>query len=139
MTLQAVFPHAHLLCKEIEVTATLPDGKNIPVIWIKNWDWDWQDEYLYQKPLEIPRGTQVHMRFRFDNSSDNIKDTPPSRREECAGASKRQTRWLSASSRYWWIGKWLKLLTGGGRNAGGIGILDPATRTSGFKRWRRMR
>jgi hypothetical protein len=72
--LQGVFPHAHLVCKEIEVTATLPDGKNIPVIWIKNWDWDWQDEYLYTHPLDIPRGTQIHMRFRFDNSDANLKN-----------------------------------------------------------------
>ncbi len=79
--LQGVFPHAHLVCKEVEVTATLPDGKNIPVIWIKNWDWDWQDEYLYTHPLDIPRGTQVHMRFKFDNSSDNPKNPskPPKR------------------------------------------------------------
>jgi len=74
-----VFPHAHLLCKEIEVTATLPDGKTLPIIWIKGWDWDWQDEYLYKKPLDIPRGTKVHMRFRYDNSSNNLRNpsTPP--------------------------------------------------------------
>ena len=79
--LQGVFPHAHLVCKEIEVTATLPDGKNIPIIWIKDWDWDWQDEYLYNHVLDIPRGTQVHMRFRYDNSSDNVKNPnkPPRR------------------------------------------------------------
>jgi mono/diheme cytochrome c family protein len=79
--LQGVFPHAHLICKEVEVTATLPDGKKIPVIWIKDWDWDWQDEYLYSHPLDIPKGTQVHMRFRFDNSEANVKNPskPPKR------------------------------------------------------------
>jgi hypothetical protein len=81
VTLQAVFPHAHLLCKEIEVTATLPDGKNMPVIWIKNWDWDWQDEYQYQTPLQIPAGTKIHMRFRFDNSAENIKNPSKPPRE----------------------------------------------------------
>lgn len=81
VTLQGVFPHAHLVCKEIEVTATLPDGKDIPIIWIKNWDWGWQDDYLYEHPLDIPRGTQVHMRFRFDNSSNNLSNpsNPPKR------------------------------------------------------------
>jgi hypothetical protein len=79
--LQGVFPHAHLVCKEVEVTATLPDGKQIPIIWIKDWDWDWQDEYLYTHPLDIPKGTVVHMRFRFDNSSDNARNPskPPRR------------------------------------------------------------
>lgn len=79
--LQGVFPHAHLLCKEIEVTATLPNGKKLPIIWIKDWDWDWQDEYLYKTPLDIPRGTQVHMRFRYDNSAENLRNPtkPPKR------------------------------------------------------------
>lgn len=81
VVLQGVFPHAHLLCKEIEVTATLPDGKKLPIIWIKDWDWDWQDEYLYKHPLEIPRGTRVTMRFRYDNSADNLRNpTHPPRR-----------------------------------------------------------
>jgi mono/diheme cytochrome c family protein len=81
VVLQGVFPHAHLLCKEIEVTATLPDGKTLPIIWIKDWNWDWQDEYLYRKPLDIPKGTRVDMRFRYDNSMDNPRNpTRPPRR-----------------------------------------------------------
>lgn len=81
LTLQAVFPHAHLVCKEIQVSATLPDGKDLPIIWIRNWDWDWQDEYQFAHPLHVPKGTHVHMRFRFDNSSENLKNpsNPPRR------------------------------------------------------------
>ncbi|HWE96603.1 MAG TPA: hypothetical protein VG269_21770 [Tepidisphaeraceae bacterium] len=79
--LAGVFPHAHLLCKEVQVTATLPDGKELSIIWIKDWDWDWQDEYLYQHPIDIPQGTKVFMRFRYDNSADNPRNptTPPRR------------------------------------------------------------
>ncbi|HEX4797509.1 MAG TPA: cytochrome c [Humisphaera sp.] len=69
-----VIPHAHLLCKEIQVNATLPDGRDLPLIWIKDWDWNWQEQYQYQEPLDIPRGTQVHMRFRYDNSAQNPRN-----------------------------------------------------------------
>ena len=61
--------------------ATLPDGSEKPLIWIRNWDWDWQDQYHYVEPLHIPRGSKVRMQFAYDNSADNIKNpsSPPAR------------------------------------------------------------
>ncbi|HEY8748663.1 MAG TPA: hypothetical protein VIM11_11860 [Tepidisphaeraceae bacterium] len=77
--LQGVFPHAHLLCREIKVTATLPDGATMPLIWIKDWDWNWQGEYLYTKPIMLPPGTKIRQEFTYDNSSTNIHNpnSPP--------------------------------------------------------------
>jgi mono/diheme cytochrome c family protein len=34
--LLGIFPHAHLLCREIKVTAKLPTGEPMPLIWIKD-------------------------------------------------------------------------------------------------------
>ena len=79
--LAGIFPHAHLLCKEIKVTATLPDGAVEPLIWIKDWDWNWQDFYQYSHILQIPRGTKVTQQFIYDNSADNPHNpsSPPQR------------------------------------------------------------
>lgn len=79
--LQGIIPHAHLLCRQIKVTATLPDGTVEPLIWIKDWDWNWQEQYQYVKPLHVPRGTEVRQEFVYDNSSDNPHNpnTPPKR------------------------------------------------------------
>jgi mono/diheme cytochrome c family protein len=79
--LEGIFPHAHLLCKQIKVTADLPDGSTQPLIWIKDWDWNWQDFYMYSHVLNIPRGTKVNMTFTYDNSSDNVHNpsNPPQR------------------------------------------------------------
>lgn len=79
--LEGIIPHAHLLCRQIKVTATLPDGTVEPLIWIKDWDWNWQEQYQYAKPLHVPRGTQVRQEFFYDNSSDNPHNpnTPPKR------------------------------------------------------------
>jgi mono/diheme cytochrome c family protein len=76
-----IFPHAHLLCKEIKVDATLPDGKKIPLIWIKDWDWNWQDEFLYNKNIKLPRGTKIDQKYVFDNSAENVHNpsNPPKR------------------------------------------------------------
>jgi hypothetical protein len=79
--LQGIFPHAHLLCREIKVTATLPDGTIEPLIWIKDWDWNWQDFYQYSHVLQVPRGTKVTQEFVYDNSADNPHNpsSPPQR------------------------------------------------------------
>jgi hypothetical protein len=79
--LSGIIPHAHLLCRDVKVTATLPDGTEKPLIWIDDWDWNWQEQYQYVQPLLIPRGTKVRMQFTYDNSADNIHNpnTPPKR------------------------------------------------------------
>ena len=84
MTLVGITPHAHLICKQMDVWATLPDsagGKKLPLIRIDDWDFNWQGQYRYATPLKLPAGTTLHMRYVYDNSSDNVRNpnTPPKR------------------------------------------------------------
>jgi hypothetical protein len=74
-----ITPHAHYVCKDMKVNATLPDGKKQPLIWIKDWDFSWQDQYLYRTPLKFPAGTTLSMEYTYDNSADNPRNpsTPP--------------------------------------------------------------
>jgi hypothetical protein len=74
-----ITPHAHLICREIKATATTPDGRDIPLIWIKDWDFNWQGTYHYTQPLQLPAGTLVNFTYTYDNSSDNIHNpnNPP--------------------------------------------------------------
>jgi mono/diheme cytochrome c family protein len=67
----AVFPHAHYLCKDMKVDATLPDGTTQPLIWIKDWDFNWQGAYRYASPLPLPKGTRLDMQYIYDNSAAN--------------------------------------------------------------------
>jgi len=69
--LAGLTPHAHYLCKEMKVTATLPDGSTQPLIWIKDWDFNWQNAYRYKTPLELPKGTRIDMEYTYDNSENN--------------------------------------------------------------------
>ncbi len=64
-------PHAHYLCKDMKVTATLPDGSSKPLIWIKDWDFNWQNAYRYKTPLELPKDTRIDMEYTYDNSENN--------------------------------------------------------------------
>jgi hypothetical protein len=76
-----ITPHAHLICKDMKGTARLPDGTTRPLIWISDWDFNWQEQYQYAKPLKLPQGTRLEMEFTYDNSADNIRNpnNPPRR------------------------------------------------------------
>ncbi|MDE2506120.1 MAG: redoxin family protein [Planctomycetota bacterium] len=67
----AALPHGHFLMRQIKLTATLPDGEVIPMLWIDDWDFNWQGRYAYAKPLALPKGTRLELTARYDNSSAN--------------------------------------------------------------------
>jgi mono/diheme cytochrome c family protein len=75
----SVSPHMHLLGRTVMATATLPDGSQTELLTIPHWDFGWQDRYSYKKPLLLPRGTRVRVRWIFDNSSTNPRNphSPP--------------------------------------------------------------
>jgi hypothetical protein len=69
--LVAITPHAHYLCRDMKVNADLPDGRRVPLIWIKDWDFNWQGSYTYKQPVHLPRGTLVWFEYTYDNSAAN--------------------------------------------------------------------
>jgi mono/diheme cytochrome c family protein len=77
----SAFAHAHYLAKEMKADATLPDGSKKPLLWIRDWDFNWQDSYTYKTPFTLPKGTKVDVTLTYDNSSDNPRNpTNPPRR-----------------------------------------------------------
>lgn len=79
--LYSATPHAHYVGKEFKGWAELPDGSEVPLIWIKDWDFAWQDMYVYEKPVVLPAGTTIRARIRYDNSAGNPRNpsSPPKR------------------------------------------------------------
>jgi mono/diheme cytochrome c family protein len=73
--------HAHYLGREMKATATLPDGTIKPLLWIQDWDFNWQDRYAYKDPFDLPKGTRIDVQIGWDNSPDNPRNprTPPRR------------------------------------------------------------
>jgi tetratricopeptide (TPR) repeat protein len=67
----AVQPHAHFLAKEARAWATLPGGAVVPLVYIKDWNFHWQDVYTYAQPLALPKGSVIEMRYTYDNSTAN--------------------------------------------------------------------
>jgi peroxiredoxin len=81
LTLNSVFPHMHLIGKEMKITATLPDKSTKPLVWIKDWNFYWQDSYVYREPVHLPKGTRIEVEAYYDNSAQNPfnPSSPPKR------------------------------------------------------------
>ena len=79
--LVGITPHAHYICKDMKVNAYLPDGSVTPLIWIKDWDFNWQGAYSYANPVKLPKGTRIEMEYSYDNSANNPRNpaNPPNR------------------------------------------------------------
>jgi len=78
-TLLTIFPHMHVLGRQMTVTATLPDGTTKPLIDIPDWDFNWQGFYAYKEPVHHPAGSRVDLVARYDNSAENPRNptSPP--------------------------------------------------------------
>jgi Tfp pilus assembly protein PilF/mono/diheme cytochrome c family protein len=79
--LLAIYPHAHYLGKDLLALATQPDGSSQTLIHIKHWDLNWQAVYRYEKPVFLPKGTVISMKYSYDNSEGNRANPndPPQR------------------------------------------------------------
>ena len=75
-----ISPHMHNLGREFKVTAEVP-GKTeeVALIWIKDWDFNWQGAYQFEEPLRLPKGSKIKVQAFYDNSEANPKNpnNPP--------------------------------------------------------------
>jgi hypothetical protein len=81
VSVMLVAPHMHLLGRQIKVTAQTPAGETIPLVWIKDWDFNWQGGYRFVEPVRLPKGSVVRVEAEYDNSADNPHNpsSPPRR------------------------------------------------------------
>ncbi|HEY4249264.1 MAG TPA: cytochrome c [Lacunisphaera sp.] len=77
--LMNIWPHMHLLAREVHVTVVNPDGSVRPLLDISRWNFKWQDRYVYREPFILSKGARIHCRWIFDNSAANPSNpfSPP--------------------------------------------------------------
>ena len=79
VSLYSVSPHCHLLGTHWKVYAVKPNNDTIPIINIKEWDFNWQGSYLMKQLIKIPAGSVLHAFAGYDNTVNNINNpnNPP--------------------------------------------------------------
>lgn len=81
MEVLALFPHMHMLGRDFRITAVPPTGEPFSLIWINDWDFNWQSLYQCEPAVRLPAGTKVILEGVHDNSAANIRNpnNPPLR------------------------------------------------------------
>lgn len=69
--LKSVTPLAHLLCKNWEVFAVLPDRSTLPLLSISDWDFHWRERYVFKDYIFLPKGTRIVGTATYNNTSQN--------------------------------------------------------------------
>ncbi len=59
--------------------AVYPDGRVAPILSVPNDDFDWQHEYQFARPMELPTGTTIKASAWYDNSTANKSNPDPTK------------------------------------------------------------
>jgi hypothetical protein len=71
VTIYSMVPHTHLRGKSWEHRIVYPDGREEMLLAVPKYDFNWQTEYIFAEPLQVPKGTTVKSLARYDNSTAN--------------------------------------------------------------------
>jgi hypothetical protein len=75
--LLSMAPHMHYRGKAVKYELEYPSGKMETLLWVPDYDFNWQFLYEYEEPLFAPAGSKLHMTWWFDNSADNLYNPDP--------------------------------------------------------------
>jgi hypothetical protein len=76
----SLFPHMHLRGKSFRYTVKYPnDGGSEILLDVPNYDFNWQNGYLFSEPKFIPAGTELTCVAHYDNSENNIANPDPTK------------------------------------------------------------
>jgi hypothetical protein len=70
-------PHMHLRGKDMRIDARLPGGEQRTLLNVPRYDFNWQIVYYHQKPVRLPKGTELHVTAHWDNSAGNKWNPDP--------------------------------------------------------------
>jgi len=71
LLLYSMTPHTHVRGIRWHYEATYPDGRREPLLSVPNYDFDWQHEYQFATPIDLPAGTTITASAWYDNSAAN--------------------------------------------------------------------
>ncbi|MBM3812335.1 MAG: ascorbate-dependent monooxygenase [Acidimicrobiia bacterium] len=69
-----IFPHMHLLGKEIKSEVVRLNGRVTPLVYIDKWDFNWQGAYSYKEQIPLPAFSRIRLSCTYDNSENNPRN-----------------------------------------------------------------
>ena len=78
-TLHSLTPHMHLRGRWMKFEMLTPDGKRHMLCSVPRYDFNWQQTYVLEKPLQIRAGTWILLTGGYDNSPRNPANPDPAK------------------------------------------------------------
>jgi hypothetical protein len=75
----SLFPHAHYRGASSKFEIQYPDGRIALLLSVPRYDFNWQRDYVLDKPLEVPAGSKIIHTTVYDNSQQNPGNPDPAR------------------------------------------------------------
>ena len=75
--LLSLVPHMHWRGKDYFYELIYPDGRKQTLLSVPRWDFNWQNVYLFDEPIKVPKGTRLHAVAHWDNSRNNPYNPDP--------------------------------------------------------------
>ena len=75
----------HLLGRDMPCRSSSPTAASQDLIKIADWDFDWQNTYYFEKPLDLPKGSVVKVVAHYDNSGEQPPQPQPARQARQVG------------------------------------------------------
>ena len=76
-SLLSLFPHLHLRGKRFRYDLVYPDGREVSILNVPRYDFNWQLTYHFAEPIEVPAGTRLVATGTWDNSKNNPFNPDP--------------------------------------------------------------
>ena len=77
VVLQSLFPHMHLRGRAFQYVAKYPSGESETLLKVPNYDFNWQLTYQLEKPILLPKGTELTATAWYNNSPQNRFNPDP--------------------------------------------------------------
>jgi hypothetical protein len=77
--LLSLTPHMHYRGKDARFEIQRPGQQVETLLYVPQYDFNWQLKYRLQDPIFVPKGTRLIITFHYDNSANNHSNPDPSR------------------------------------------------------------
>lgn len=83
-------PHMHYRGKSMRIVAAWPDGHKDTLLYVPEYNFNWQITYRPIEPIHLPKGSRVEIEAHFDNSRNNPLNPDPSQTVRWGSASENE-------------------------------------------------
>ena len=71
--------HMHLRGKDMKWELMRPDAVKETLLFVTHYDFNWQIEYKFAKPVSAPKGSRLIVTAHYDNSANNPQNPDPTK------------------------------------------------------------